>query len=1138
MPELSDAEGRRRIATDLGVTLFVEAGAGTGKTQALVGRVVELVTSGRARLGQIAAITFTEAAATELRERVGARLEALERQRPADAAVRSALSDLDDAVLTTIHGFAQRILAENALAAGLPLRLRVLDDLEADLERTRRFDVLLDALLEDGEARETVAAALALGVSPARIGELARQIDDVWDLAVEASRADGRGDAAGAPSIAVGTRVTGACARVAEALRVATSQLDACTDPADRLAGRLRVLADHLLLHEPRAGWLVQLGWLAGLPVARVAKTGSKKSWSCPVDGVREIVAEYERCREEARAEVADEVLGALVARLAHEAVDAAGERRRSGTLRFHDLLVHARDLLVRNPEVLSAVRRRFVQVLVDEFQDTDPLQLQIVRLVAGDGADGRPAEGRLFLVGDPKQAIYRFRGADVALYERVRSEVDGGRPTRLVTSFRSVPGVLDWVNGVFSQLLGAGDGSGGDGIDGGEPVLGARRSTAFTPLVPSRDRTGAHVPVTLLGGPTDAMAARERRRLECANVARTIVAAVDDGWPVLDGGTVRPARLSDVAVLVPRRTGLDELEAALDDADVAYRVDASSILYGSTEVLDVLACLRAVDNPGDELAIVAALRTPELACGDDALAEYRDHGGQWRIDARAPAGLESHAVTSALAEIGRLHLSRHELGAAGTLEAIVTRWRASVLTSPLRRREEASRRIRLVVDQARELADAGSASIAELLAWADYQRRRGARSTEAPGEPGDSVRILTIHGAKGLEFPVVVLTELGSRPLARRGPTVLAGESGRLEVRVAEGLETSGYSALAAADADLDVEEQLRLCYVAATRARDHLVVSVHHTPAGQGAASLAERLWHASQAVPATWRRSMTSSGSIQASRAAPRRAADRAAGGGVRPGSLATSGGLTSWNAERDSLLRRIAQPERVAATSLGVTGGFAVHLESQVRPAASERSTAESSADEGRRRRRVEATAIGRAVHGVLERVDLGTGAGLDELVASQSLLHGCLDRSGEVRARVRAALAAPSVRAAAASSMSRREVPVVVPVGGGVLEGVIDLCFDDGGRLTVVDYKTDLLDETVDVAAAARRHEAQLGAYALALEAVLGRVVERCVAIFLGADGRAFEHDVSDLRGAVRRARREAERRLAPSTLER
>lgn len=1137
MPELSDAEGRQRIATDLGETLFVEAGAGTGKTQALVGRVVELVTSGRAYLGQIAAITFTEAAATELRERVGARLEALARQRPADVAVRSALSDLDDAVLTTIHGFAQRILAENALAAGLPLRLRVLDDLEADLERTRRFDVLLDALLEEAEARETVAAALALGVAPTTIGELARQIDDAWELGVEASRVEGRGDAAGGPSIAVGTRVTGACARVAEAMRAATSQLDACTDPADRLAGRIRVLADHLLLCEQGAGWLVQLRWLAALPVARVARTGSKKSWSCPVDEVREIVAEYERCREEACDEVADEVLGALVARLAHEAVAAADERRRSGTLRFHDLLVHARDLLVRNPEVLSAVRRRFVQVLVDEFQDTDPLQLEIVRLVAGDGADGRPAKGRLFFVGDPKQAIYRFRGADVALYERVRSEIDGGRPTRLVTSFRSVPGILDWVNGVFSQLLGA-----GDGIDGGGPLLGVRRSAAFTPLVPSRARTGVHVPVTLLGGPTDAMVARERRRLACADVARSIVAAVEDGWPVLDGDTVRQARLSDVAVLIPRRTGLDELEAALDDADVAYRVDASSVLYGSTEVLDLLACLRAVDNPGDELAIVAALRTPELACGDDALAEYRDNGGQWRIDERAPVGLESHAVTRALAEIGRLHSSRHELGAAGTLDAIVTRWRAAVLTSALRRREEASRRIRLVVDQARELADAGSASIAELLTWADYQRERAVRSTEVPGDAGDSVRILTIHGAKGLEFPIVMLTELGSRPLARRGPTVLAGESGRLEVRVADGLETSGYSALAAADADLDVEEQLRLCYVAATRARDHLVVSVHHTPAGQGAASLAERLWGASQAVPETWRRSTTSSGSILASPVAPRRATDRATDraadrvAGLRP--LATSDGLASWIAERDSLLRRIAQPERVAATSLGVAGGSAAHLPSQVRPPARESSTTESSATEVRRRRRVEATAIGRAVHGVLERVDLGTGAGLDELAASQSLLHGCLDRSGEVGARVRAALAAPSVRAAAASSMSRREVPVVVPVGGGVLEGVIDLCFDDGGRLTIVDYKTDVLDDTVDVAGAARRHEAQLGAYALALESVLGRVVERCVVVFLGADGRAFEHDVSDVRGAVRRARREVERRLAPSRLER
>ncbi|MCU1494369.1 MAG: putative ATP-dependent helicase [Acidimicrobiaceae bacterium] len=1129
--ELADEAARRRIETDLDATLFVEAGAGTGKTRALVGRVVELVLSGRARLGQLAAITFTEAAAAELRTRIGARLGELAIESPADARVIAALGELDEAVVTTIHGFAQRLLAEHPLAAGLPLRIRVLDDFEADIEFGRRFSDLLDELLDEAVGGEVMVAALALGISPRHVEQLAWVVDEAWDLHAAHATSSRPGGDGGAVSL-LPARVTSEAVRVAGALREVSALAGRCDDPGDALAVAIASLGPYLGSFDPSQGWLALLRWLVALPDAHVANKGAKENWSGAVAEAREIVGEYEDARRAALAIATDQVLGALLARLGRAAGEAAEARRSAGTLRFHDLLVYARDLLVSDADVLAAVRRRYVQVLVDEFQDTDELQLEIVRLVAGETEDGVPRPGRLFFVGDPKQAIYRFRGADVALYERVRAEVAGGQTTELVTNFRSVPGVLGWVNRTFEQLVHP------RALPevSGEPEGGANRNerSSWVDLVPARAALSDDLAVTVLGGPTEGAAARERRRSESEQIASTIVEAVRDGWPVLDGEEVRGARFRDVALLVPRRTALDELESALDARDVPYRVQSNTLVYSSTEVRDLLACLRAVDSPGEEAVLVAALRTPELACGDDELLEYHRAGGQWRIDAAPPPGFEEHPVARALAELRRLHGARHALGVAGTLEAIVSDRCVLQLAAGLRRHEEAWRRIMIVVDHARGFVDAGGGAIADLLAWTDRQSERTSRASDPVDDDHDAVRILTVHGAKGLEFPIVVLADLGGRPPARRGASVLSGPGGTFEARLKVGLETAGYADLAAVEAELELGEQLRLCYVAATRARDHLVVSLHHTPASR-VPSLAELLWEACQKYPELWRHLDT-----PAIRPVLGRRASTGARTAVEPravsanSDLGTSAGYAAWLERRGRLVAELQRPASVAAGSLAspqVPGRRGVRaVRAEVELVADEAAGAEGGRGGWHGRRA--ATELGRAVHGVLQRVDLASGEGLDALAVIESTRHGCPNRAAEVRALALSALEAPVVRAAARAGSLRREVPVSVPVAGGILEGVVDLCFEDGSSFVVVDYKTDALEDPSDVPLAALRYRPQVGAYALALETVLGRPVDRCVLVFLARPDGAVQHEVVDLRGAAAAARAEIEQRLA------
>ena len=610
------------------------------------------------------------------------------------------------------------------------------------------------------------------------------------------------------------------------------------------------------------------------------------------------------------------------------------------------------------------------------------------------------------------------------------------------------------------------------------------------------------------------------------------------EGWTVEGDGGARPARHGDVAVLVPRRTGLAELEQALDSADVPYRVSSTTLVYQSAEVRDLVACLRAMRSPSDGPAVVAALRTPYLGCGDDDLLSWRRAGGSWRLDGDVPAGAgPEHPVAGALGELGALAARCRAAGPVPALEALVRDRHVLQLAAGRRRNREALRRVRFVLDQARSFVEAGRTSVSELLVWMDLQAEDQVRTVELPPpeDDEDAVEIMTIHGAKGLEFPLVVVAELGGRPRAAAArPTVLPTGGGGFEIHVNKERRTLGFAGLAEQEQLLERAEQLRLCYVAATRARDHLVVALHHSPAAtRGAASLAQLLHEASARWPALWRQGAEP----QALPAPDRRPRPREdAGAGVpagRPGGPgATPDSYARWLAEHEALVARLQVPGSVAATELA--DGPLARPGAPAAAGPGSDGAGEAGHDPAPWRGRRAATAVGRAVHAVLQRVDLATGAGLDELAAMAAADEGCTERLAEVAELAAAALSAPVVVAASTSATLRRELPVTVAVGDGVVDGIVDCCFDDGAGIVLVDYKTDALARPEDVPAAAERYRLQVGAYALALGEVLGRPVSRCVLVFLAPPSGAVELEVDRLAEAVADARRAILSRFTPA----
>ena len=1121
-PPLADQAARHRIASDLDSTLFVQAGAGSGKTRALVERVVALIGSGVA-MENIAAITFTEKAGAELRDRIRDRLHSPDtRDTLGEAAAEAALRQLDGAAVGTLHSFAQRLLSEHPVEAGLPPSVEVLDDIGSQIEFDLRWRDFLDELLDEPAMGPTLLGLEVQKVRLNQIRALAVQLNENWD------RLEGW-DFHHEPDLAP-VDVTEALT----ALDLLVGIRAFCTDPGDKLLARIDTIAGH------RSRLLALTGEAAPTEAVAADRTdrieallalereckgtnlGKAGSWDGQVQSARDGIRRLKAVCERALRSAAEAALRRLVARLATFTLSAAEERRARGRLEFHDLLVRARQVLrhdTHGPAVRAALRDHYRCLLIDEFQDTDPIQVELAALLGCGGpapattrwAEMVPDPGRLFFVGDPKQSIYRFRRADIATFLEARdwtSGQDRGRVEGLATNFRSTRPVIDWVNAVFGELI--------------QPVEGSQPE--YAPLGAVREPARRGPAVTVLGAQPIVIEGRasagELRRREAESVARAVAAVLRDRWDV-DGGSPaepapRPARLGDIAILIPSRLSLGDLEDALDAAGIPYRAESSSLVYSTREVRDVLSALQAVADPTDELALVAALRSPLYGCGDDDLAHWRlACRGRFSLLRRLPEDAPAdHPVAEGIAHLAELHRAKRWTSPPALIDRLVRERGAFETAVAGGRPRDVWRRLRFVIDQARAWADAGGTNLRDYMAWARLQGADNARVTETilPETDDDSVRILTVHAAKGLEFPIVVLSGMTTRLSApTRGPSVAFDASGEPVVRLRGGIESENYEAWKPIDEQMDAHERLRLLYVACTRARDHLVVSLHRRDPGETGKKENSAAWALADAGAAE---AGAADGSTFLGSADEEEVPvdGRPASAEPQRAPLPERG---EWEHERDRCLARAAAPLAVSPTALSAGDGGAPADDPGL-----DKDPDDSEQPPWSKGRY--GTAIGRAVHGVLQDIDLSTGESLEDLADRQAAAEGVSGRSRIVAGLARAALGTAVAREAA-SSQHWRELFVAAPFGGRLLEGYIDLVYRGAGGLVVVDWKTDAIAGDDGVDAKLARYRLQGAAYAAALEAVTGEPVARMVFVFLDRDG-AVEAELPDLRGAVDEAK--------------
>jgi ATP-dependent helicase/nuclease subunit A len=1071
---LPDAADRHLIVDDVDRSLFISAGAGSGKTSALVARIVGLVHRHEVPIQSIVAITFTEKAAAELRHRLRTEL----------AKVGRATDELDDAPIGTLHAFARRLLAEYPTEVGLPPRFSVLDEVQSSIAFEQWFDGFVREVFDDLSSARLIHLCSFDNYRPVRdLRRLAMSFADNWDLVAERVQAE-----VPSPTEVHLAPIADECDHLAE--------LAECDGTRNRGAAlrQCAAAARDASLHQQISA-LVQL---AGFKWERV---GNKQSWKAAVGSDQPLLHWRERgtavsaaahhqlqqLRSERR-----QWLGALLRRFT---LDTAAARRRAGELEFHDLLVLARSLLRHHPEVRRALHQRYRYVFLDEFQDTDPIQLELALRLCGDpdlGDDDvsalQPLPGRLCVVGDPKQSIYRFRRADIAAYLDAERRLQVTSAT-LSSNFRSSTAVIDWVNHTMSTLI----------------VYTPDAQPAYAALSAERPEAPAIGSVTVLGPEPHPgrVPAEALRTAEADDVAACIVDAITEQWPVLDrtdeGPVVRPCRLGDICILLPARTSLSSLEAALARRGIPYRAENSSLVYATDEVRALLAALRAIDDPTDEAIVVAALRTALFGCSDRHLYDWRVTAGRrfrWPVRRHDDEPhLDQHPVAIALDTLADLAGRARTSTPAQLLTRLVEQRMVLELAVTQPDMRDIWRRVRFVIDQAQAWSDAGGLGLRRYLDWVRLQGEDGRYVTETvlPETDHDAVRIMTIHAAKGLEFPVTIVSGLTTAANSRRAKSVLWPPG---DWRIADAAD-SDYQELVPVDEQMSEAERIRLWYVACTRARDHLVVSTHRAELSRGATA-AQRL--AAASAGAVVRHQPTHQRPLPAEYLVAAASAALPAG----DESLHTASDIERWGGQREALLASAGRPRVVSATSLATQffddAGLA-------------KGPVDLDLPPWQRGRY--GTQIGRAVHAVLQHCDLANGSDIDRLADAQAAAEGIIGREAHIAALARSALASPTVRSAVAAQ-HWRELFVATTIGDTVVEGYIDLLVrDTDGRLVVVDYKTDRLPDGTDAPARLHQYAVQLAAYGVALQQLLDEPVAGGVLVMCRPDDVALDVAIAD-----------------------
>jgi ATP-dependent helicase/nuclease subunit A len=1068
---LKDEQARQLIVQQLDSCFLVEAGAGSGKTSSLVARMVALIKEGKCRAETMAAITFTRKAAQELRGRFQVALEK-DYTKEADDLKRERLAcgleELDRCFLGTVHSFCASILRERPIEANLDPDFEELEDTEDTMLLEQAWsEYLADVQSNTPELLEDFRK---LDVDVQDIKDCYQALSTYPD--VEAAKSD-----VPMPDLEAARQELFSMLYWVEAMmpdKPPERGWDALQELLRTAIRRRRVfnLYDDivflkLLSDIDRSGGITQNRWNN----PEDAKRAKERFEAFRTDYLEPAIRQW---REYRHAPIMEFVLPAI----AHY----EDLKREKSKLNYQDLLMHTASMLRQNPEVRAYFQGRYTHLLVDEFQDTDPIQAEIMFYLTGQDINEqdwrvlKPLPGSLFVVGDPKQSIYRFRRADIDIYNDVKQMIkaSGGAVLSLTTNFRSLDTLGDWANPVFRTLLAENEN---------------RFQAAFTGLETVRPVEGEHCSglrkITISKIPYHKP--EEIAKIDAVRIADWISMALSGGITLsrsederLVGLTEKP-RPSDFLILMHYKANMDLYASALESRGIPYQIAGSGGFMQSSELRDILKLLQSLLDPKDPVRLVAVMRSCLFGISDSQLFRFKRAGGSFDFFSDIPEGLDAEdreAFACVFDYLRRFYDWMQNLPASAAIEAIITSLGSvpDALTGELGRSR--SGRLMQCLELLANAERKGKTSLGGLVEHMTHLIDVGIEEeiNIAPWE-SNYVRIMNLHKAKGLEAPVVFLanpaknvTHTPALHICRSG----GKPSGYFVIEKARGYSREVLGQPADWDTYCETEKQYlsseenRLLYVAATRARNLLVISTY-----EGKPEI--NPWspfdcHLSD-IP-----------ELDACEAREREdVASNWIGLNIEDFLRAKTDMRSAWDTANT------ASYSRVSVTAL-VEG--------------------EQSAPSRKMTRRGQSW--GNVIHKLLDACAKGSD-GLEQLTAMVLSEEG---RNPQEASRalqeIHSVLDSPLWKRVIASSQRYSEVPfftkmeLVEPETAGndsIVSGTIDLVFKEDDGWAIVDFKTDTVSDEQQMALLAAYYAPQLELYRKAWESMTGEPVHEVVLFF-------------------------------------
>ncbi len=821
-----DETTQRAVLSDFQTTFLLEAGAGTGKTQMLLQRLLALLRTRHSSLDRIAVITFTDKAATELRTRLRAEIESVLESPLAEAerdALQTALRQLDRAVVTTVHAFSAALLRERAFEARLDTHFVVLDQARASALQDDVWNSWLATEFNldspGSQNSQLLRQALRAGLTISNLASLRDFLSENRDCLVWLP----------AP---VASPLPTFCHSVQDAVARLAALCGCCQDATDKVREQITLLIDAVPTSYEEEVWERFL--IHGLRLQ--PRKGKKENWqpASALQEARTLLIQVKESYLQARSAWFHNLTVGLAHWMEGYLQAYWVKKQQCCSLDFLDLLVVLRDVLKQNHEMRRYFQHKFDFLFVDEVQDTDPLQAEIAFFLAEDQPQAehwtqvtlRP--GKLFLVGDPQQSIYRFRRADIDVYRAVRSIIERqGAVLALSTNFRMRAALVDWTNETFARVF----------QDPQDPHDEGEDQPSYQPLLAAsgEETDGKDPRVFLLQYPHCQPNGQDKREIqqstEAQCAARFVRHIVEQKSLMTHMG--QALRYNDIALLFRTNRSLEIYAAALRDAQLPYRAVHVQQKTPSSEREEIRACIRTLEHPADTTAFVATLRSSLFGFSDEELAQFICAGGKFDylcgvVPPRLASADRFHA---AFALFRTLHGQQCTIGIAPLLSEIYTRTPALSLLSLRQDGKQRRRGLLQLVEAAYERSGSDRSSLAKLERFLAYPSREQEIGEDTASrdrqDRQDALHLLTIHKAKGLEFPMVILAEPESQQnrLSRTG--LVGRKNPCLDLLIGPrrlACTTQGWQAAEAQERGREAAEERRLWYVAATRAREYV--------------------------------------------------------------------------------------------------------------------------------------------------------------------------------------------------------------------------------------------------------------------------------------------------------------------------